>query len=172
MSTSVKEGTSVRRRPLGDLRPGNWLVEALVAVLLGALVYGGVQGWRTADAANGGFPESLSLVGLPRPAGGYIVRTAQALSAQRPGSRALHVRVRYVAAGEASPGPFVVSVHPISSFTWAAVARGANGRCYGILTSGSGSRGFDTYYATFPAGVPCEGRMATLKTVHSRDYPR
>ncbi len=157
---------------VGTLRPSRWLIEALVGALLVALVYGGLQGWRSADAANDGFPESLSLVGLPMPPGGYLARTAQALTAQQPSRRDLGVRVRYVMASVASSGPFVISVHPVSPRIWAAVARGADGRCYGILTSSSGRRDFKTYYATFPAGVPCEGRMATPRTVQSTEFPR
>ena len=149
------------------LWPRRWLVETLVGVLLVSLAYGSWRGWQSADAVSRGFPESLSLLPPPRPAGGYLALTAQALGVRQPTRRDLGVRVRYVTADRVSSGPFVISVHPINTSTWTAVARGANGRCYGILESR-----FNIYYAAFAMGVPCEGRRATPRTVRSKEFPR
>ena len=82
--------------------------------------------------------------------------TAVALNIQQPGRQDLGLRVRYVGAGQVSSGPFVVSVHPIGASTWAAVARGPDGRCYGTLVTGTGPYDFQTFYAEFPAGTPCK----------------
>jgi hypothetical protein len=155
---------------VGVLRPSRWLVEVLVAALMAALVINAVSGWRAANTANA-FPESLGLAARPRPADSYLTMTAAQLNGQQPERRYVRLRVRYISAGQVSSGPFVVSVHPIDASTWAAVARGSDGRCYGTLVSDPVAGDFQVYYAEFPAGAPCEGRLATTGTVTSTHYP-
>jgi hypothetical protein len=163
-------GCPCLRRAVGALRPGRWLVEVLVTALLVFLAGSAVLGWRSADSQNN-FPEALSFAAGPRPAGGYLTMTAAALNIQPPGRQELGLRVRYVGAGQVSSGPFVVSVHPIGASTWAAVARGPDGRCYGTLVTDTGPYGFQTFYAEFPAGTPCKAEIATTSTVTSTTYP-
>jgi hypothetical protein len=160
----------VRPGVVGALRPSRWLVEVLVVALMAALVINAVSGWRAANTANA-FPESLGFAAGPRPAGGYLTMTSAQLNRQQPELQYVGLRVRYVSAGQASSGPFVVSVHPIDASTWAAVARGSDGRCYGTLVSDHAKGGFQVYRAEFPAGAPCEGRLATTSTVTSTVYP-
>jgi hypothetical protein len=162
----------VRPGVMAALRPSRWLVEVLVVALMAALVMNAVSGWRAASAANANaLPESLGLAAGPRPADGYLTMTAAQLNIQQPERQYVGLRVRYVSAGQVSSGPFVVSVHPIDASTWAAVARGSNGRCYGTLVSDHATGGFHVYYAEFPAGAPCAGRLATTGTVTSTVYP-
>jgi hypothetical protein len=160
----------VRPGVVGALRPSRWLVEVLVAALMAALAINAVSGWRAANTANS-FPESLGFAARPRPADGYLTMTSAQLNKQQPERQYVALRVRYISAGQASSGPFVVSVHPIDASTWAAVARGSNGRCYGTLVSDHATGGFQVYYAEFPAGAPCEGQLATTGTVTSTVYP-
>lgn len=162
----------VRPGVMGTLRPSRWLVEVLVVALMAALVINAVSGWRAANAASANaLPESLGLAAEPRPADGYLTMTAAQLNRQQPERQYVGLRVRYVGAGQVSSGPFVVSVHPIDASTWAAVARGSNGRCYGTLVSDHAAGGFHVYYAEFSAGAPCAGRFATAGTVTSTVYP-
>jgi hypothetical protein len=81
-------------------------------------------------------------------------------------------RLTYVNASVPSTGPTVISVNPISRFEWAATAF-HDGRCYGILmTEDPTNPAYGTdYYAKFPAGKTCEGRIATAKTVKDHNTP-
>jgi hypothetical protein len=160
----------VRQGMMAALRPSRWLVEVVVVALLTALAIAAMAGWQAANAANA-FPEALNLATQPRPAGGYLTMTAAQLNSHQPEGQELGVRVRYVSASQLSSGPFVVSVHPIDASTWAAVARGSDGRCYGTLVSDPAAAGFQVYYAEFPAETLCEARMATAATVTSAVYP-
>jgi hypothetical protein len=153
------------------LRPSRWLVEVVVLAVFAFLAVSAISGWRSADYKNSGLPEALSLAVGPRPAGGYLTLTAAALNISQPFRNDLGYNVRYVGAGQDSAGPFVVSVHPIDSSTWAAVARGPDGLCYGTLVSNPTPDNFRQFYATFPAGIPCKGEIATARTVTSTQYP-
>jgi hypothetical protein len=161
-------GSARLPRWLGVLAPRRWLVEALVAALLGPLAFGALQGWRAADSENR-FPEALNDACCSVPVGNLLTVTASLLNAEQPGLQQLGLRVHYVGAGSASTGPFVVSVHPISRTAWAAVALGADGRCFGTLFD---SKAYGQYfYAEFPVGTQCLGRVATPSTVTSTNYP-
>jgi hypothetical protein len=146
------------------VKPRNWVVEAVVLIVLVLVSLSAVSGWRSADAANV-FPEAL--LSLP-PANTTL--TASSLMRSQPGQRIFNVHVDYVSATSRSTGPFVVSVHPIDSSTWGAVALGTDGRCYGVLVSET-STDFQTYYARFPVHTLCRGEDANPTTVRSTEYP-
>jgi hypothetical protein len=141
-------------------------------VVLGVLVFIGlsaVSGWKFADSANV-FPEALSIVPTVKLNTGFTTLTASSLMRSQPDQRIMNVHVDYVPAVRRSTGPFVVSVHPIDSSTWAAVALGSDGRCYATLVS-EGSTEYNTYYARFPLHTPCTGMAANPRTVRSTEYP-
>ena len=153
---------------LQAIRPRNWIVEGAV---LGALVVIGMStlsGWRSADAANE-FP--IPLLSLPWASPSFLDQTASELQHVQPQREILDVPVDYVTADEQSTGPFVVSVHPIDSTTWAAVAKGTNGRCYGALAHWLSPTDYLTYYAKFPMGAQCRGSVANLSSVTNSETP-
>jgi hypothetical protein len=152
------------------LKPRNWLVEAVVLTVLVLVGLSAVSGWKSADAINV-FPEALSTIPLVKPSPGYTVLTASSLRRSQPGQRIINVHVDYVPATTRSSGPFVVSVHPIDSSTWAGVALGSDGRCYGIVNYEPNPNYGQTYYARFPKNTPCRGEEADRTTVRSTEYP-
>jgi hypothetical protein len=150
------------------LRLDRWLVEALVAALLAFLAITAISTWRATDDKNSGFPAALADAVVSPPAGGYLTLTPAVLNRSQPTAQELNIPVRYVGADQVSSGPFVLSVHPIDASTWAAVARGPDGRCYGMLVSSHSSQ---IFYATFPAGTSCQGEIATVRTVTGTEFP-
>lgn len=151
------------------LRASNWLIETAVLITLALVGLSAVSGWKSADIANT-FPEALSSVPTVQPSTGFTSLTASSLMYSQPGQRIINVRVNYVPATTTSTGPLVVSVHPIDSSTWAAVALGSDGRCYGILVSDV-PPDYETYYARFPLHTPCRGDEANRMSVSSSNYP-
>jgi hypothetical protein len=151
------------------LKPRNWLVEAVVLIVLVLISWSAISGWRSADTANV-FPEALSTIPTVKPGTGFVSLTASSLMRSQPGQRIINVHVDYVSATTRSSGPFVVSVHPINSSTWAAVALGNDGHCYGMVVSETNTDD-ETYYARFPIHTPCLGEEANPATVRSTDYP-
>jgi hypothetical protein len=156
-------------RVLQVLKPSWWLVEAVVLGVLLVVGLSAASGWRNADRANE-FPEALGTVPTARPGTGFAALTASTLMRERPSQHILNVPVDYVPATTRSTGPFVVSVHPIDSSTWAATALGSDGRCYGVLVSQT-TDDYETYFARFPTGTPCRGEHANSATVRSTEYP-
>jgi hypothetical protein len=152
-------------RVLRALKPSNWLLEAVVVIVVVLVSRSAVSGWRSADTANV-FPESLMTIPTVKPATGYTTLTAPSLMRSQPGHRIFNVHVNYVAASIRSTGPFVVSVHPIDSTTWAAVALGSDQRCYGLLAT-EARADYETYYTRFPVHTPCRGDEASSITVRS-----
>jgi hypothetical protein len=152
-------------RVLRALKPSNWLLEAVVVIVLVLVSRSAVTGWMSADSANV-FPEALMTIPTVGPTTGYTTLTAPSLMRSQPGERIFNVHVTYVAAGIRSTGPFVVSVHPIDPTTWAAVALGSDGRCYGLLVT-EANADYDTYYTRFPVHTPCRGQEASWITVRS-----
>ena len=63
-----------RARVLQAPRPRNWLVEALVLVVLVLISVNVASGWRSADTANV-FPEALLTIPTMRPTTGYTTLT-------------------------------------------------------------------------------------------------
>lgn len=151
------------------LRPVNrWFIEALVVVLVGSLTYFAVTGIQAANRANCCFP--LALDALPPgsdPELNYLTLTASELNRTQPQRPDYPLTVKYVDADVVSNSESMISVHPIDPYTWAAVALGSDGRCYGLLsaldpdhpTYGS------TFYARFPPRTPCRGSEATMQSV-------
>ena len=150
-------------------KPSNWVVEVVVLLVLILISLSAVSGWRSADTANV-FPEALSTVPTAKPDTGFITLTASSLMRSQPGHKVFNVTVAYVSETTISTGPFVVSVHPIDSSTWAAVALGSDGRCYGVLVSETTAY-LQTYFARFPMHTPCRGENANPTTVRSMEYP-
>jgi hypothetical protein len=151
------------------LKPSRWLVEAVVLAVLLLVGLSAASGWRTADRANE-FPEALATVPAEKPGTGFATLTASSLMREQPGQRILNVPVDYVPATTRSTGPFVVSVHPIDSSTWAAAALGSDGRCYGVLVSQKDAD-YETYFGRLPVRSPCRGDKANPTTVRSTEYP-
>jgi hypothetical protein len=162
--------------PLGLLVcPVNrWIVEALVFVLVGALTYSAVTGWQAASQANCCFP--LALMELP-PASkaepDFLMLTAADLNRSQPQRTGYPLKVRYVGPDVDSESSATISVNPIDRFTWAAVALGSDGRCYGTLSALDPNHPAceSTYYARFPVGTPCRGNEATSQTVTLNQLP-
>jgi hypothetical protein len=154
---------------LQALKPSKWLVEAVVLIVLVLISLSAVSGWRSADRANV-FPEALSTIPTVKPNTGFTTLAELSLMRSQPGQRMINVHVDYVPAKTKSIGPFVVSVHPIDSSTWAGVALGSDGRCYGMLVSEL-NPDYETYYARFPMHTPCRGDVANRTTVRSTEYP-
>jgi hypothetical protein len=111
-----------------------WLIEVVVIVVLLLITRSAIEGWRNADASNQ-YPQVLLVLPPPRPAGGFMTVNAQALNLSQPDRSIVGTAVRYVSGDQRSTGPYVVSVHPIDKSTWAAVAFGCDGKCYGVLAS-------------------------------------
>jgi hypothetical protein len=136
-----------------------WIVEAVVVVLIAFLGFVTVTGIQQANRANCCVPGDLMALPPPEPLAGYQVLTAGYLNRTQP-ERAAEGTAQYIGSDEPSTGPDVVSVNPINHYTWAAVALGSDDHCYAVLVTGQG-----TYYARFPIGVLCSGRIATPQTV-------
>ena len=155
-------------RVLQTLHPRKWVVEAAVLTVLVLISLNAVSGWKAADAANVS-PESLSAIPTVEPSTGFTTLTASSLMRSQPGQRTINVHVDYVPATTRSTGPFVVSVHPIDSSTWAAVALGSDGRCYGMLVS-EANPDYVTYYTgRFPMHTPCRREEANRTTVRATE---
>ena len=152
------------------LRPRNWLIEVIVFTVLLLISLSAVSGGKLADRSNV-FPEALSTIPLVKPSTGDTAITATSLSRSQPGQRIINVHVDYVSAATRSTGPFVVSVNPIDSSTWAGVALGNDGRCYAMVSYKPNPNYGQTYYARFPKDTPCQGQEANRATVRSTDYP-
>jgi hypothetical protein len=157
------------------VRPVNrWIVEALVLVLVGSLTYSAVTGIQAANRANCCFP--LALLALPPgsdPEPNYLTLNAAELNRTQPQRPEYPLKVRYVGSDVPSDSPSVISVNPIDPFTWAAVAVGTDGRCYGLLVALDPAHPVygNTYYVRFPARTPCRGAKATTQTVTLRQLP-
>jgi hypothetical protein len=150
-----------------------WVVEALVVVLVGSLIYLGATGVQSANRANCCFP--LAMMELPPALNhpDYLTVTAAQLNQTQPQRPDYPLQVRYVGADDRSNGSTIISVNPIDQFTWAAVAVGSDGRCYAtlsVLDPNHPSYG-NTYYARFPTGTPCRGSEATQQTVTLSQLP-
>lgn len=163
-----KEMNGARIQQTLNLR--NWLVEATVLAVFVLISLSAVSGWRAADAANV-FPEALSTIPTIKPSAGFKTLTAHSLRQKQPGQHIINIHVDYVQAKARSNGPFVVSVNPIDSSTWAAVALGSDGRCYAELVYQPTPDGLQTYYARLPLHTPCQGQEANRFTVTSTEYP-
>lgn len=147
-----------------NLNPRKWVVEAVVLTVLVLIGLNALSGWKAADAVNV-FPESLSAIPTVKPSTGFTTLTASSLMRSQPGQRTSSVHVDYVPATTRSTGPFVVSVHPIDSSTWAAVALGRDGRCYGTLVSQANPDYVTFYTGRLPMHTPCRGEEANRTTV-------
>ena len=93
-----------------------------------------MTGIQAANRANCCFP--LALYGLPPgsdPEPDYLTLTAAELNRTQPQRPEYPLTVRYVDSDVRSDTSSVISVNPIDEFTWAAVALGTDGRCYGLL---------------------------------------
>jgi len=152
---------------LRAMHPRNWIIEGVVVTILVVVGMNTLSGWRTADRAND-FP--IPLLSLPSASPSLTDQTAPELQQLRP-QRFLNVSIRYVSASNTSSGPYVVSVHPIDTTTWAAVALGPDGRCYGTLTEEQSPADGQTYYAKFPTGTPCRGKIANQWNVTNTEVP-
>jgi len=149
------------------LRRTNWLIEAVVIGVLVLVTMSTISGWRSADTAND-FP--VALLSLPPQSPDLANLTAEVLQQMQPQRSILSMKVTYVSQDRASTGPYVVSVHPIDASSWAAVALGPDGHCYGMLES-EGPGGFETFYAEFPKGTACSGSEATASSVNLAEVP-
>lgn len=147
--------------------PRNWIVEGVVITILVLVGMNTLSGWRSADAANE-FP--IPLISLPSASPSLMDQTAAELLRAQP-QKFLNVHIDYVPESQVSTGPFVVSVHPIDPTTWAAVALGANGRCYGTLAFWPDLTHGTSYYAKFPAGTACRGSVANRWNVTETEVP-
>src|SRR5580698_8631774 len=136
-----------------------WVVEAVVVVVIAFLAFVAVTGEHDANRANCCDPGALMALPPPEPLGGYQILTATFLNRTQPERQYAGV-AQYVGPDEQSTGPDVVSVNPINHDVWAAVAVGTDGRCYAALVSYG-----ENYYARFPVGVRCAGRIATPQSV-------
>jgi hypothetical protein len=147
-----------------------WLIEAVVLCVLVLISLSALSGWKAADAANE-FPASLSTIPTIKPNAGFTALTARWLTRKQPGRQIVNIHIDYVPATSRSVGPFVVSVNPINSSTWAAVAVGSDGRCYAELVYQPDPDHLQTYYAQFPVRTSCRGEEANRFTVTSTEYP-
>lgn len=147
-------------RRIGD----GWLLEAFVVVLLTFLVWQAVPVWTMSDTEISHFPQALDWAMAPCSPRGCLRWTPGRLNAGQPGRSDIGSSVEYVGPSFASTGPFVVSIHPISPGTFAAVARGDNGRCYAEIEVTTES-GWHELYAEFPRGMRCNGQVATDSSV-------
>jgi hypothetical protein len=168
--------TAPETHPAADGRSWaeRWVVETLVAVLMGFLLWQGAVVWLQSNQAITHYPQALDWATLPRPAAGYLTTTASVLDREQPGRFAIGHRVRYVGPTVRSTGPFEVSVNPIDANTWTAVALGDNGRCYATLLY-SDPRNSDyggTEYGVLSGRSPCRGIEANRHSVNSEDYPQ
>ena len=151
-----------------------WLVEIMVALLVGFLVWQGALIWFQSNQAVTHYPQALDWASLPRPATGYLATTASVLNREQPGRSDIGHLVRYVGPTVSSTGPFEVSVNPIDANTWAAAALGDNGRCYATLlyADPTNPNYGGTDYGVLSRGSPCRGIEANRSSVTSQDYPQ
>ncbi|MEX2268864.1 MAG: hypothetical protein WEA75_09280 [Acidimicrobiia bacterium] len=82
--------------------------------------------------------------------------------------------VTFVPADKASTGNLVVSVNPIDHFTWSAVAKVSNDRCYALIVvhNRNDPELGSERYARFAPGAPCRAELATRETVRRAHAPQ